>query len=231
MALKGLRSADPKFKDTVFGFIRELQNNNNVTIIPVMIKYLCFSYYYLLKEKFATKHGDHIQLDSTKNEISITSSNCQCDNSGYGLVEIDSQDKRISKYAWTICIKGDLSTSFGIGISSNCSIINKNFASKSNGGFCYSWRFVGDSGYMILIPKIGDKVVASLGKTYPKNSDDEVIIKMMVDVESASASLFVDGKYFPHHSGIMLKDIKYRLAISMQSNKQRITIQQFTINQ
>eukprot|EP01084_Bolivina_argentea_P309846 535996_1 len=54
-ALKNLDQAEPRIKDTVFGFTRQHSNTSNVSI-PSMISYICLSYYFIYEKLVKITH-------------------------------------------------------------------------------------------------------------------------------------------------------------------------------
>ncbi len=127
-ALKKIKSIDNGNKFTVFGYIREMEQELHLySNIPAMISHLCLLYYFI--DEYFDKCCDQITISD--NGKTITKHDCDNSwkNSSYGNVWIESKTKQIVK--WTIKFNGcGISTYFGLVSTDNR--LNENFSSEDD---------------------------------------------------------------------------------------------------
>ena len=125
LSLKRAKSASKTFEYSVFGFMREYEEDQS-KIVPIMMKYICLNYY-LLDEKFV-QHGTKMELDKCANIIRLNG--WPTANTAYGNVAITDCDESILEYQWTFKLlrySPHLCVFIGID-SSNKRHINVNYA-------------------------------------------------------------------------------------------------------
>ena len=99
MAPNACKSADPRSKSIVFGYIHCIVKNLTEYKLPLALKHLCLAYYYCHGEYF-TKHGDHIKLSKSRN-IAYGTTDSGTINTVYGNQAISLYDGSIKEYQWT----------------------------------------------------------------------------------------------------------------------------------
>ena len=96
LSSKRAKSVSKTFKYSVFGFIREYEEDQS-KIVPITMKCICLDYY-LLDEKFV-EHGSKIEVDKSLNIIRMNQ--VFATNVAYGNVPITDYDESILEYQWT----------------------------------------------------------------------------------------------------------------------------------
>lgn len=211
------KDENTQFKHSVFGYIRRYEKRNKTITIPIMIKYICLSYY-LFDEKF-TKHADHLIINDTQN---IVTNHNDAYNTVYGNVKIDIKDKSILEYSWkfkVLFMPKDSDYNFLLGIdASNFSMIN----GTCNAGLCRLFDFNKgavfgpDCFITYYTPAIGDE------------------IDMICNVYDKKLLLKINGKEIINDSYVLPIDFKnkeYRMTLTMSRNQQSMQLLQFNIKQ
>ena len=72
-SINKVKLIDQKPKDLMFGYIRKSNEDISYTTTPMMIKYICLLYYYLISEQFVKCDASDFQISSSeKNGIGDT---------------------------------------------------------------------------------------------------------------------------------------------------------------
>ena len=110
-SLKKIKTADNSSKDTVFGFVRHIEQSSNIGNIPIAIYYLCLAFYYHLrfvarKDRFKISHDG----------LTITNINtCSFKDHTIFLNQcINSQSSKIIKWKFKINQTGGYRIYFGL---------------------------------------------------------------------------------------------------------------------
>ncbi len=226
LSLKRLKSADKRFKYSVFGYIREYEEDKPVNV-PIMINYICLSYY-LLTEKF-TKHGDEMVLNES-NET-VTKTDYSYNNTVYGGIIIDGEDDSIIEYEWKfkVILKGWI----GIGIdSSNKKCINTDFTdSDDNGSQFYGVVMNHRKKAFLYDPNTdptNDKPNCDI-KLEPSSGQH---VKMTLNTNDKSLRFECAGEYLPiYHKDIDFDHRQYNMAIVLSSCGDHVQLTKFSIKQ
>ena len=101
---KLLKMVDYRSKDCVFGYIRQSCDKSKATQIPMMIQYCCLKYYFVYE--YFTKGGVNLKFSDDKQSVTSIAENrwtFKC-HAAFGNIIIDTSNKCIIKYKWTIKI-------------------------------------------------------------------------------------------------------------------------------
>ena len=99
--LKQLKSIRPDIKFTVFGYVRQSENELSLFCnVPSMISYLCLSYYF--HGDYFEKAGDDIQISNDKTTITKISEKYNWFNTSYGKTWIESSIPQIVEWKFKI---------------------------------------------------------------------------------------------------------------------------------
>eukprot|EP01084_Bolivina_argentea_P037159 68702_1 len=95
--LKQLKQINDHTKRSVFGYVREIQEKLSLPNIPILISYLCLSYYY--HNEYFSKSGHQIEISNDKMSIKKITGDCNYKNTTYCNTWIQSTSNKIAK--WT----------------------------------------------------------------------------------------------------------------------------------
>ena len=215
--------SDLDTKYLVFGYITAIESKLSDSIIPNTLKQLCFEFYFIIEE--FGDHGNLISLNKSRDVASyIESVKSKC-NTVYGIVEIDPSNEYLKAYKWTLqLLNYERKNGFYLGIdSSNKQFLNKHFTSnhrhsaiRNTNPFCaftvrgqlrsihLDWPFTNDS----LQFNVGD------------------IVMLILDLANASFKIMInnDETNSAVHENVIVEDIKYRLAITLQRSNQSVKL-------
>ena len=218
---------DKKCKDTIFGYIRQFEEEHQCTI-PLLIHYHCLMYFGSSNDYFV-KSGKLLRIDNTDCKYMNKVTTCLADpltsmmNTAYGNYTINTDNTNISKYIWTLehsMRGGELS----IGIcSSNRQWINYAFTKSwkchkatpfykftpfygftfTGNGFIDGWRYEQER-------------MDKLGREFSEDHQGYDQMKLIVDAESNKLSI-VCNKYgtILTMNDIKLSGFEWNLAVSI----------------
>ena len=241
MSLKRVKSANKQFKYSVFGYLREHEQNDPINI-PMMIKYICLNYY-LLTEKFG-KHGDRMILNESNDTIKMGSDIKQRDcNTVYGDFPINANDESIGKFKWEFEVKTSSTDWFAIGIDSqNNKYINSDFTNLSrmdDPSQFYSW-LINPSHQTVYLFQCSENTPSSEGTTrlnlvtgnkFKEINDQIFVMNMTLNVKDNVLEFSFDGQEIKSHTKVKLMNEQYHMAIAMHSDQQGIRLVSFSIQQ
>eukprot|EP01084_Bolivina_argentea_P037160 68703_1 len=96
--LKQLKQINDHTKRSVFGYVREIQEKLSLPNIPILISYLCLSYYY--HNEYFTKSCDEIEISNDRMSIKKIKGDLSYANTTYCNTWIQSTSNKIAK--WTL---------------------------------------------------------------------------------------------------------------------------------
>ena len=219
-----LKIADQRSKDTVFGYLRELQNMVDPDYsTPQQIEYCCLEYY-LSKEVF-TERGDNMTINQT---MDMVTNAAKADNTAYGSIIIDpsNQDNKISEYKWDFKFLTVEPRFVYIGLdSSDKENINTSFVYPADNkhifyGFAtdgwFDWQI--DYGTGLKCVKYGEKC----------RKNDK--ITMILNIKDATLRYEKNGKDFGIVGTKINLEKKYHLAVNIYTKDQSVQIVDFQTN-
>eukprot|EP01084_Bolivina_argentea_P037161 68704_1 len=95
--LKQLKQINDHTKRSVFGYVREIQEKLSLPNIPILISYLCLSYYY--HNEYFAKSGNEVEISNNRMTITKIKGNMDYKNTTYCNTWIQSTSNKIAK--WT----------------------------------------------------------------------------------------------------------------------------------
>eukprot|EP01084_Bolivina_argentea_P299913 517020_1 len=96
--LKELKQINNRTKHSVFGYVREMHDKLSLPNVPILISYLCLSYYY--HNEYFAKSGDEVEILNDKMSIKKIAGHCDYNNTTYCNTWIESTSNKIAK--WTL---------------------------------------------------------------------------------------------------------------------------------
>ena len=100
--LKKLKQIDNRFKYAVFGYVRSMEPQLSHYNVPVLISYICLSYYY--HNEYFAKKGDNVELSN--NNMTVNKLNVGWNNTTYGNIWIESDIDQIAKWTFKLSSNG-----------------------------------------------------------------------------------------------------------------------------
>ena len=220
MANRLLKDADQRSKDTVNGYLRELQNMVDPDYsTPPLIEYCCLAYY--LRDEYFTKCGNAMRINEEKDTATNTNSLMQ---TVYGNILIDPMNDKVSEYKWEIELL-ECSGQYGyIGLDSSdkkCS--NTNFAVPGNNrhvfyGYATDGFFDWQKDY--------DKGLSALRYGKEIHREHETIT-MVLNIKDASLRYYRNGKDLGVVKPSIKLDLKYYFAVMIRTKGQSVKIVDF----
>ena len=233
--LKQFQQIDDLTKIKISGYIREYEKNNqNMTVIPMMIQYIIMMYYWI-NEKF-NKHGKSLQIDKNSKIVSVKYNPIDKwfkYNTVYGDIIINDDDESIAKYKWSIkysfnknVIRYDIGGDIQI-LNNNNLIIgiasDENSADRKLSRNCIQYS----NGIIEIMNDPTDDVARDKSYIYgspPNPMTYTGMIHLSLDMKQLKLSFTLDKdpKEYNIDGNIDMDHFKYRLAISVnlrQGNK------------
>ena len=215
--LKQLKSIKQDTKLTVFGYVR--QNENNLSLfcnVPSMISYLCLSYYF--HGEYFEKGGDDIQISDDKMTITKkTSTQKNWNNTSYGKTWIDSSIPQIVEWKFKIHTMRQANMSIFISLVSCDNRLNEDCNEQVNKCDYPNYGF---SAYrsITIRQKTGDianRIVYRKNGIYLHEGD---VLSMILDTKEKAIYAETEGKCKVNLiSNITInKDTKYKMAVSIR---------------
>ena len=219
--LNKIKFVDDNSRYLVFGYFRRYQNelnqsqsSNPFCIIPELISYTCLLFYYL--SEFFDKF-DSEQIEVSDDKMTITKKGTNADywnNTTYGNTWINSMDDL--KVAWKMKINhNELNICIGISPQDTCS----DYWSQCKQ--CYSYGISGTA-------SICSEITNFEGKSPKADTGD--VVQLILDLTKASLYIKVNNTepFLIADEVIKGKDVKYKLAITLSSIGESISILDFS---
>ena len=218
-----LKFVDQRSKDTVNGYLRELQNMvDRDYSTPPQVEYCCLAYY--LRDEYFTKCGDRMRINEEKDTATNTDGEPQ---TVYGSILIDPTNDEILEYKWEIELLECQGQYAYIGLdSSDKQCLNTNFAAylrnkhvfygyATDGFFDWQEHYGG-----------GLTAVVSYGRLDHGSRVHETIT-MVLNIEDASLRYYRNGKDLGVVKPSIKLDLKYYFAVMIRTKGQSVKIVDF----
>eukprot|EP01084_Bolivina_argentea_P082191 148821_1 len=226
-SLKRLKQIDTRTKSTVFGYIREMENTLSLfSNVPVLISYISLSYYN--HGEYFHKSGSHKGMIVSEDKMTVT--NCtgikdeNYDHTTYGYTWIDSTCNKIAKWKFKAC-----------GNAWIC------FVSKDNceDGNCLNdtdepnYGFTDCANNMCLKQYCNDRGNSTETKRF--NMNFNVPFTVVLNAKQKTIGYYLENETkneikFIFENIKIGKDIKYKLAVNVPMDGDKITLMNFEID-
>ena len=216
-----LKFVDQRSKDTVNGYLRELQNMvDRDYSTPPQVEYCCLAYY--LREEYFTKCGDAMRINEEKDTATNTDSVMQ---TVYGNILIDLKNDKILEYKWEIELLECQGQYAYIGLdSSDKQCLNTNFAIPVENKHVF-YGFATD-GFFAWQQDYGKGSSGIFGEMNFCDSKKETIT-MVLNVKDASLRYHRNGEDLGVVVPSIRLDLKYHFAVMIRTNGQSVKLVKF----
>eukprot|EP01084_Bolivina_argentea_P082193 148825_1 len=225
-SLKRLKQIDTRTKSTVFGYIREMENTLSLfSNVPVLISYISLSYYN--HGEYFHKSGSHKGMIVSEDKMTVT--NCtgikynNYNHTTYGCTWIDSTCDKIAKwtfkasdYAWICFVSKD-----------NCE--NDNCLRNRDEP---NYGFTDCSNKFLFRRYCNDKGVSTHTEGF--NMNFNALFTVILNTKQKTIGYYLENET-KNESKFIFKNIKigegikYKLAVNMPRDGDKITLINFEI--
>ena len=224
-SLKLLKSLDNLSKKLVFGYVRKVEKEFNISAVPLLILYKILGYFYLYE--YFEKCGDDLNISDHKmtvTKISEVDGHSWADNNAYGSLWFKSKGNEIATWKFKINKMGDENHEIYFALVSKDIRLNKD-AYNSKDKPMYS---LSNEGEDMPFYGEGDYHFPEFTLENVSNDGDEVSIRLNTKNRSIKWQIGKENEYEMLFSGIEQEDnISYKLAISLHSITNSISLIDF----